>query len=113
MLRFSLEAGPSEARLLPDYASAGASPDLAQLFNVLRGEMSLVGPRPEPPDRMKHYSDWQRLRLRVLPGITGLAQVNGVRTANSSESKTKFDLQYIQSWSPLLDISLAAADAEH
>ena len=81
--------------------------ELPQLFNVLRGEMSLVGPRPESPDRVKQYSDWQRLRLRVLPGITGLAQVHGIRTSNSSESKTKFDLQYIQSWSPLLDISLA------
>jgi lipopolysaccharide/colanic/teichoic acid biosynthesis glycosyltransferase len=49
--------------------------ELPQLWNVLAGQMSLVGPRPEPPDRVKHYSDWQRQRLSVEPGITGLAQV--------------------------------------
>ena len=105
MLRFNIDAGHTETTFAGLWHRWSLT-DLPQLFNVLRGEMSLVGPRPEPPDRIKHYSDWQRLRLRVLPGITGLAQVHGVRTANSSESKTKFDLQYIQSWSPLLDISL-------
>ena len=106
MLRFSVNSGPSEGRLA-GLCHRWSLTELPQLINVLRGEMSLVGPRPESPERVQHYSDWQRLRLRVLPGITGLAQVHGIRTANSSESKTKFDLQYIQSWSVLLDISLA------
>lgn len=106
MLRFNVEYG-SDRTTFAGMCHRWSLTELPQLFNVLRGDMSLVGPRPESPDRVKHYSDWQRLRLRVLPGITGLAQVHGIRTAGSSESKTKFDLQYIQSWSLLLDISLA------
>jgi lipopolysaccharide/colanic/teichoic acid biosynthesis glycosyltransferase len=105
MLRFNIGSDADEMSLA-GLCHRWSLSDLPQLVNVLRGEMSLVGPRPETPDRVKHYTDWQRLRLKVSPGITGLAQVHGIRTANSSESKTKFDLQYIQSWSPLLDISL-------
>jgi lipopolysaccharide/colanic/teichoic acid biosynthesis glycosyltransferase len=80
--------------------------ELPQLWNVLRGDMSLVGPRPESPERVKYYSDWQARRLNVQPGVTGLAQVHGLRDQHSSEDKTRFDLQYISSWSPLLDLVL-------
>jgi lipopolysaccharide/colanic/teichoic acid biosynthesis glycosyltransferase len=80
--------------------------ELPQLWNVLRGEMSLVGPRPEPPDRVKHYSDWQHLRLSVKPGLTGLAQVHGLREENSSEEKSCFDMQYILGWSFFWDHAL-------
>jgi lipopolysaccharide/colanic/teichoic acid biosynthesis glycosyltransferase len=80
--------------------------ELPQLFNVLQGEMSLVGPRPEGPERMRHYSDWHKQRLSVKPGITGLAQVHGLRDQNSSEDKTKYDLQYVLHRSPFQDISL-------
>ena len=80
--------------------------ELPQLWNVLCGEMSLVGPRPEPPERVKHYSDWQRQRLNVRPGMTGLAQAQGLREQHSSEEKARFDLQYILHSSPFLDISL-------
>jgi lipopolysaccharide/colanic/teichoic acid biosynthesis glycosyltransferase len=80
--------------------------ELPQLFNVLRGEMSLVGPRPEGPERTRHYSDWHRQRLGVKPGMTGLAQVHGLRDQNPSEDKTRFDLQYILHSSPFQDISL-------
>jgi lipopolysaccharide/colanic/teichoic acid biosynthesis glycosyltransferase len=80
--------------------------ELPQLLNVLRGEMSLVGPRPESPDRVKHYSDWQRQRLNVKPGMTGLAQVHGLREQHSSEEKARFDLQYMLHSSPFLDVSL-------
>ncbi len=80
--------------------------ELPQLWNVLRGEMSLVGPRPESLERVKHYSDWQRQRLNVRPGMTGLAQAHGLREQHSSEEKAQFDLQYILHSSPFLDISL-------
>jgi lipopolysaccharide/colanic/teichoic acid biosynthesis glycosyltransferase len=80
--------------------------ELPQLWNVLRGEMSLVGPRPESPERVKHYSDWQRERLQLKPGMTGLAQVHGLREQHSSEEKASFDLQYMLHPSPFLDISL-------
>jgi len=80
--------------------------ELPQLWNVLRGEMSLVGPRPEPPERVKQYSDWQAQRLSVAPGIAGLAQVHGLREQNSSEEKTRFDLQYLLNLSPITDLEL-------
>jgi len=80
--------------------------ELPQLFNVLRGEMSLVGPRPEGLDRARHYTDWHRQRLKAKPGITGLAQVHGLRDQHSSEDKTRYDLQYILRRSPFQDVSL-------
>jgi len=80
--------------------------ELPQIWNVLKGDMSLVGPRPESPERVKHYSMWQRQRLSVMPGLTGLAQVNGLRENHSSEEKVHFDLQYIFHWSLFLDLSL-------
>jgi lipopolysaccharide/colanic/teichoic acid biosynthesis glycosyltransferase len=80
--------------------------ELPQLLNVLAGQMSLVGPRPEGPERTRHYSDWHKQRLSVKPGMTGLAQVHGLRDQNASEDKTRFDLQYILHSSPFQDISL-------
>ena len=85
--------------------------ELPQLINVLKGEMSLVGPRPESPERVKHYSMWQRQRLTVRPGLTGLAQVNGLREQHSSDEKVHFDLQYIFHWSLFLDLSLVLQTA--
>jgi lipopolysaccharide/colanic/teichoic acid biosynthesis glycosyltransferase len=80
--------------------------EVPQLWNVLCGEMSLVGPRPESPERVRRYSDWQRQRLMGKPGITGLAQVHGLREHHSSEEKTRFDLQYLLNSSPWTDLSL-------
>jgi lipopolysaccharide/colanic/teichoic acid biosynthesis glycosyltransferase len=80
--------------------------ELPQLLNVLRGEMSLVGPRPEGLDRARRYTDWHRQRLSAKPGMTGLAQVHGLRHQNSSEDKTRYDLQYIMHRSVFQDISL-------
>jgi len=94
--------GPRYERLLRDLSIS----ELPQLWNVFRGEMSLVGPRPESPERVKHYSEWQRERLKAVPGMTGLAQVNGLREENDSEDKTRFDLQYLLEWSPFSDLAL-------
>jgi len=80
--------------------------ELPQLFNVLKGDMSLVGPRPEGLERTRRYTEWNRQRLNVKPGITGLAQVHGLRDQNSSEDKTRYDLQYILHRSLFQDISL-------
>jgi lipopolysaccharide/colanic/teichoic acid biosynthesis glycosyltransferase len=90
------------ARILAQFSFT----ELPQLWNVLKGEMSLVGPRPESRDRVRNYSDWQRQRLTVVPGLTGLAQVRGLREEHSSEEKARFDLQYINQWSLFLDLSL-------
>jgi lipopolysaccharide/colanic/teichoic acid biosynthesis glycosyltransferase len=80
--------------------------ELPQLGNVILGHMSLVGPRPEAPERVRNYSEWQRQRLKVKPGITGLAQVNGLREQHSSEEKTRYDLQYMVEWTPIMDLVL-------
>ena len=80
--------------------------ELPQLLNVLKGDMALVGPRPEGLDRADYYTDWHRQRLLVKPGMTGLAQVHGLRDQSSSEDKTRFDLQYILHNSAFQDISL-------
>ncbi len=80
--------------------------ELPQLWNVLRGQMSLVGPRPDPIASLSRYSDWQQRRLKVKPGMTGLAQVHGLREFSSAEQKTRFDLQYVVDPYLLWDVSL-------
>ncbi|MCA9869958.1 MAG: sugar transferase [Anaerolineae bacterium] len=79
--------------------------ELPQLFNVLRGDMSLVGPRPELPRLVEHYENWQRRRFAVPPGITGWWQVNG-RSDRMMHQHTEDDLYYIQNYSPLLDVQI-------
>ncbi len=79
--------------------------ELPQLWNVLRGEMSLVGPRPHLPDEVAQYAPHQRRLLIVKPGITGLAQISG-RADLSFEEEAALDLSYIERWSPKLDLSI-------
>ena len=67
--------------------------ELPQLLNVLKGEMSLVGPRPNVPYEVEAYKEWHRERLSVLPGITGLAQVNG-RSAIDFDQIARYDIDY-------------------
>lgn len=106
MFRLNIERHSASAEPYERLFVRWSLTELPQLWNVLRGEMSLVGPRPESSERVKHYSDWQRQRLKVRAGVTGLAQVHGLRDQHSSEDKTRFDLQYIASWSPFLDLSI-------
>ena len=77
--------------------------ELGQLINVLRGEMSLVGPRPALPSEVEQYDEWVRNRLRVKPGMTGLWQVSG-RAETSFADYVRYDLFYIQNWSLSLDL---------
>ena len=77
--------------------------ELPQLWNVLRGEMSLVGPRPALPTEVDQYDDWVANRLQVKPGMTGLWQVSG-RTDTSFADYVRYDLFYIQNWSLSLDL---------
>jgi lipopolysaccharide/colanic/teichoic acid biosynthesis glycosyltransferase len=79
--------------------------ELPQLINVLRGEMSLVGPRPPIPEEVERYQLWQRRRLSMKPGITCIWQVSG-RNEISFEEWMNMDLEYIDSWSLLLDLKL-------
>jgi lipopolysaccharide/colanic/teichoic acid biosynthesis glycosyltransferase len=106
MFRLNIDRGEAAAPLFERVLERLSVTELPQLWNVLRGDMSLVGPRPESLDRVKRYSEWQQERLSVKPGMTGLAQVHGLREQNSSEEKTRFDLQYRLNPSLLTDISL-------
>ena len=79
--------------------------ELPQLWNVLRGEMSLVGPRPALPDEAALWSAELRDRLRVQPGITGMWQVSG-RSNTSFDEYSRLDLYYVDNWSLWLDIKI-------
>ena len=79
--------------------------ELPQLINVLRGDMSLVGPRPALPEEAALYRDHVRRRLVVRPGLTGLWQVNG-RADLSWEESVRLDLRYVENWSFVLDLQI-------
>lgn len=79
--------------------------EIPQLWNVLKGDMSLIGPRPEIIEITNHYSPTQKKRLLVKPGITGYAQVNG-RSAITHGEKVKHDLYYVKHCSLLLDLKI-------
>ncbi|MFY9558508.1 MAG: sugar transferase [Blastocatellia bacterium] len=79
--------------------------ELPQIFNVLLGQMSIVGPRPPIPYEVRHYKDWHRTRFHVRPGITGLWQVSG-RNRLHFEEMVRLDVFYIENWSPWLDVKI-------
>ncbi|WKS94932.1 sugar transferase [Riemerella columbina] len=79
--------------------------EIPQLLNVIKGDMSLIGPRPLLPEYLPLYNEEQRLRHQVRPGITGWAQVNG-RNALSWEQKFEYDVWYVHHISLLLDIKI-------
>jgi len=79
--------------------------ELPQLVNVIRGDMSLVGPRPPLPEEVAHYEPWQRRRLSMNPGLTCLWQVSG-RNEVDFDRWMALDLKYIDTWSPMLDLKI-------
>ncbi len=79
--------------------------ELPQLWNVLKGDMSLVGPRPPIPEEVAQYERWQRRRLAMKPGLTCLWQISG-RNELDFEQWMKLDLAYIDNWSPWLDLKI-------
>jgi lipopolysaccharide/colanic/teichoic acid biosynthesis glycosyltransferase len=79
--------------------------ELPQIFNVLRGEMSLVGPRPCTPNEFARYEPWQRERVNGLPGVTGLWQVNG-KNKSTFNQMIAMDLFYLENMSILLDLKI-------
>ena len=79
--------------------------ELLQVYNVLRGDMSIVGPRPNLPEEVAQYSDWHRARMRVRPGITGLSQISG-RSELTFDETCLLDIYYIENWSVSLDLKI-------
>lgn len=79
--------------------------EIPQLLNVLKGEMSLVGPRPHMPSEVARYQEWQLRKFDVLPGVTGLTQVSG-RKDLSLDDMVRLDIYYIENWSPWLDLQI-------
>ncbi len=79
--------------------------ELPQLFNVLRGDMSLIGPRPHQPREVEKYETWQKRTLSIKPGITGLAQISG-RSDLSFADEARLDIYYIENWSLWMDIEI-------
>ena len=79
--------------------------ELPQLFNVLKGDISLVGPRPTVPEHLAYYGDFERRRLEVRPGITGLATVNG-RASIPWSLRIKYDVEYVDNFSLWLDLKI-------
>jgi lipopolysaccharide/colanic/teichoic acid biosynthesis glycosyltransferase len=107
-------ARDAQGHLLPDaerltpfgrFLRASSLDELPELLNVLKGEMSLVGPRPLLMQYLERYSPEQARRHDVLPGLTGWAQVNG-RNAISWEEKFRLDVWYVDHWSLGLDIKI-------
>jgi exopolysaccharide biosynthesis polyprenyl glycosylphosphotransferase len=79
--------------------------ELPQLWDVLRGDMSLVGPRPALPQEVAEYADWHRKRLATAPGLTGLWQISG-RSDLPFDEMVLLDIYYIENWSPLVDLGI-------
>ncbi len=117
--RTMTEARDAHGNLLPDadrmtrlglFLRSLSLDDLPNLVNVLRGEMSVVGPRPLLMQYLERYTPEQARRHDVLPGITGWAQVNG-RSALTWEDKFRLDVWYVDHWSLRLDLRILALTA--
>lgn len=107
------ERGP-DGELLPDhrrltrfgrFLRASSLDELPELWNVLKGDMSLVGPRPLLVPYLPHYTEREATRHHMRPGITGLAQING-RNAISWDEKLEWDARYVEKWSLWLDFQV-------
>ena len=100
---------PEDQRITPlgHFLRAASLDELPELINVIRGEMSLVGPRPLLAQYLARYSPEQARRHYVLPGITGWAQINGRNTLNWQE-RFRLDVWYVDHWSLSLDVKILA-----
>lgn len=103
-VRFKMKDDPRVTRI-GQFIRKLSIDELPQLFNVLKGDMSLVGPRPALPDEVAEYTPWQRLRLNALPGITCIWQVSGRSDIPFLEQVT-MDLEYIRKTSLIFDFKL-------
>ena len=104
----------SDGNLLPDadrltkagkFVRSTSLDELPQLFNIIKGEMALIGPRPLPPSYYPYYNETEQHRHDVLPGITGWAQVNGRKNVTWPQ-KLGYDVEYVQNLSLMFDIKI-------
>ena len=103
-IRFKTQGDPR----VPKWAAwlrSSSLDELPNLVNSLKGDMSLVGPRPDIPEMVRYYTPQQRTKLSVKPGVTGFAQIRG-RGELSLQDTLKHDLKYVSKWSIWLDVSL-------
>ncbi len=103
---FKMRDDPRVTRL-GRFLRSSSIDELPQLINVLRGEMSLVGPRPAPAREVDHYDVWHRRRLSMRPGMTGLWQITA-RLDDHFDNRAELDLQYIDRWTFWMDIAILA-----
>jgi lipopolysaccharide/colanic/teichoic acid biosynthesis glycosyltransferase len=103
--RYPGQPDPERDTSLGRVLRATSLDELPQIWNVLRGDMSLIGPRPTLPEQVVHYSDRQRGRLAIRPGVTGWAQVNG-RNSISWPERIELDLWYIEHRCLALDLKV-------
>ena len=80
--------------------------EFPQFYNILRGEMSLVGTRPPTEEEFERYDPYYRRRLSMTPGLTGMWQVSGRSNISNFDEVVKLDLEYIDHWTPGLDIQI-------
>ena len=104
---YSLKVGDDDPRItrVGRLLRRTALDELPQLWNIVRGEMSWIGPRPEQPFLVEGYADWQRARLRVRPGLTGWWQVRR-RSNEQMHEHTDLDIYYVEHLSPWLDLKI-------
>lgn len=92
--------------LVGRFLRASSLDELPQLFNIFKGEMSFVGPRPHPVYEVDEYKEWYKRRLHVKPGLTGWSKINLRLTPKNYEEAILFDLWYVDHWSFLLDLRI-------
>ena len=107
--RFAADGGPLEPKesitKIGAFLRKTSLDELMQIFNVINGTMSFVGPRPTLPFQVENYTDYHKQRLLMRPGITGWAQVNGRNNLNWSQ-KIEFDIEYVHNFSLWMDIKI-------
>jgi lipopolysaccharide/colanic/teichoic acid biosynthesis glycosyltransferase len=101
----AVDAGDDRILRCGHLLRVSAVDELPQLWNVLRGEMSLIGPRPTLPEQIDAYTDHQRRRLDMKPGLTGWSQVHG-RTSIPWSERIELDVWYVENWSLALDLRI-------
>jgi lipopolysaccharide/colanic/teichoic acid biosynthesis glycosyltransferase len=102
---FAVDKGDPRITMVGRFLRRLSIDELPQLWNVLRGDMSLIGPRPTLAYQVERYSERQRRRLEVKPGLTGWAQVHG-RAALPWDERIELDVWYVEHRSPLLDLKI-------